>query len=106
MISELFSFLDGVARFIGWGAILLGILWFLGKVLEEKRLQEEAQREQEEMFAFEAYLAGKNADRYNRYKDLKQRYAFEGDEVHWHQIALECGVPRMEIIKDRRKRVN
>lgn len=103
MIGEFFSFLDGVARFIGWAAILLGILWFLGQVLEDKRLREEAQRDQEAMFAFEAYLAEENADRYNRYRDLKQRYALEDDEVHWHQVALECGVPRVEIIKDRRE---
>ena len=102
MIGDFFSFLDGLARFIGWAAIIYWIIWLVSRHLEERRLLEEAQNDRDDRLAFELWLEESNSDRYKKYRDLKFRYSLMPENVHWHSVALECGVSRLEILEDRK----
>jgi hypothetical protein len=105
MIASLFDTLDTIARFIGWGGMILGLLWVVTRTLQEKRDYQETIADRDAMFRFEAWLEEEHSDRFRSYKDIKARKALEeargGGEAHWSMAAQEAGVPTSEIIRKR-----
>lgn len=92
MISSIFETLDGIARFIGWIAMIGVVLWFISRHLEEKQAYEKAQAEQKARFNFEAALKAKNPDKFRRYQEVKDKHRMNGDEVYWENAAIEAGI--------------
>lgn len=101
MITDVIETLDAIARAIGWLAMIGFVLWLVSKTLEESRTQKEAQEDQANRFKFEAFLREDNPDRFRRYREIKERHQMNGEDVHWHHVAQESGVPIIDIIKDR-----
>lgn len=96
MIESVFSTLDLIARIVGWGTILFGIITLWGKSLEENRLVQERALNQKMQFKFERALRDQLPLKYERYQAVRERYRFRGEIVEWETAALEAGITDAE----------
>lgn len=96
MIVSVFSTLDLIARVVGWGTILYGIITLWGKSLEENRLAHEKALNQKMQFKFERTLRDQFPLKYERYEAVKESYRFRGESVAWEKAAFEAGITEIE----------
>jgi hypothetical protein len=90
MFEGVFHLIDNAAHVIGWCTIVFGIVWFINRVIEDKRLMKEHLADREDQAAFEFDLEKNHPHLYSRYDAVRLHHIMK--PVHWHQVAAEAGI--------------